>query len=40
MLSDFLGEYRLTEGEVNGRPLYKHLEAEKFILYSSGNYKY
>ena len=39
MLSDFLGEYRLTEVEVNGRPLYKHLEANKFILYSSGDYR-
>ena len=38
MYSDILGKYRLTDMEQNGRPVYKHLEAEKFILYSSGNW--
>ena len=37
MYSGLLGDYRLTDIEQNGRPVYKHLEAEKFILYSSGN---
>ena len=37
MYSNILGEYRLTDIEQNGRPVYKHLRTEKFILYSSGN---
>ena len=37
MYSNLMGNYRIMEDtEQNGRPVYKHLEAEKFILYSSG----
>ena len=37
MYSNLMGNYRIMEDtEQNGLPVYKHLEAEKFILYSSG----
>ena len=37
MYSDIMGKYQISDTEQNGRPVYKHLEAERFILYSSGN---
>ena len=37
MYSNISGDYRkILDFEQNDRPVYKHLEAEKFILYSSG----
>ena len=37
MYSNISGDYRIMlDTEQNGRPVYKHLESENFILYSSG----
>ena len=37
MYSDILGNYLIMpDTEQNGRPVYKHLTAGKFILYNSG----
>ena len=37
MYSNISGDYRIMlDTEQNGRPVYKHLELENFILYSSG----